>query len=313
MMMAFRKLFRRRQVTVLALRGIAACAVFIAGSPAFANGVYFTLQDPEMAIRVLWYEVLVVIAEWLAFRWLFHLGWGRALALTFGANTLSFVAGLPFSAVVDVSLVWLFLTLPLNVIIEGVFWWRAGRIRMTAGFWMRVCFVNLVTWLAFLPVMEGPYDAASTRSKTGRVRARMRWVGEDINAYIADRGAPPPMLPYRDQLAPETVSRLRDMNGAHLASVHPGNSAMAGLTTPVGYTTSIEPDLFLPGRIPIAYYPDGKGWLLLSPGPDKHFDIVPQDDFVTSTPVETLKVLTHKQYDPTNGISSTGDVWRSNL
>lgn len=121
------------------------------------------------------------------------------------------------------------------------------------------------------------------------------------------------MLEYRVQFPPDRVGQLRSMGGMMLSSPHPGGGGVAGLTTPVAYTTSLFPDPNLPLGFPSAYHADGEAWLLFSPGPDRRFKIVPGKDFVTSEPERTRSVLRGKRYDPTNGLVSSGDVWVSNL
>ena len=64
------------------------------------------------------------------------------------------------------------------------------------------------------------------------------------------------------------------------------------------------------GTLPYAYYADGHGgWLLFSPGPDRDYDTVPDEDYDSSAEVPSASLLT-KIYDATNGVFSNGDVYR---
>ena len=50
------------------------------------------------------------------------------------------------------------------------------------------------------------------------------------------------------------------------------------------------------------------GWILISPGPDKDYDISPVKDYDPNSTV-ILKILPTKHYDPTNGTLSSGDLF----
>jgi len=114
---------------------------------------------------------------------------------------------------------------------------------------------------------------------------------------------------------------------------------LATLTTPTGYVSWYPSDIFAPAREATFVYwcvfpgqpdPSGKivgkdsllrggaGWILVSPGPDRRYDI-PGDwdvyDPSISQPSARLLAGTNKKgraftYDPTNGAMSGGDLWR---
>jgi hypothetical protein len=113
----------------------------------------------------------------------------------------------------------------------------------------------------------------------------------------------------------------------------------AALTTPNAYIASYPVDSFspLPGATfvywsvaPGTADPSGGivgrdspttgiGWILVSPGLDRRYDILPDDwdvyDPSVAQPTERLLAGTNKEgraftYDPTNGTISDGDVWR---
>jgi hypothetical protein len=118
-----------------------------------------------------------------------------------------------------------------------------------------------------------------------------------------------------------------------------------GLTTPIAYTTSIFPDASfdrpdtwpwpfeldtrlweqvhdiklwwwrdvmgnsLRSPYPFAYYTTGHGWILISTGPDRDYDIVPAAEYDPAKTVPSPALIEHT-YDPTNGTTSNGDVYR---
>ena len=79
------------------------------------------------------------------------------------------------------------------------------------------------------------------------------------------------------------------------------------LTTPVAYVNEIYGDPF--GNHPIAYAAVGEHWMLVSPGPDRVFQIDPETDFDPEAKDPTAGLVPYT-YDPTNGITSGGDIWR---
>ena len=90
----------------------------------------------------------------------------------------------------------------------------------------------------------------------------------------------------------------------------------AALTTPVAYITQILPDPFgiPPGRSYLyTTYSRAPGeevghWLVWSAGPDGRYDIDGME-FNPSNPNDLSKLIL-RTYDPTNGTSSAGDIWR---
>jgi prepilin-type N-terminal cleavage/methylation domain-containing protein len=108
------------------------------------------------------------------------------------------------------------------------------------------------------------------------------------------------------------------------------------LTTPISYITSYFNDPFSNGgKETFTYLPDGPGWLLVSFGPDADQGVDAQNDQLVetartqfTTPSETPfsgRALANSRqvmltgaltggeqytYDPTNGTTSPGDVWK---
>lgn len=66
-------------------------------------------------------------------------------------------------------------------------------------------------------------------------------------------------------------------------------------------------------RVTFSYYVDpmSKGWILISPGPDLDYDIDPERDYDASIAQPSIHLLSIVgTYDPTNGLTSDGDIWR---
>jgi type II secretory pathway pseudopilin PulG len=90
-----------------------------------------------------------------------------------------------------------------------------------------------------------------------------------------------------------------------------GTATRPGLTTPVAFLSALPLDYFADprGGRPLAYHVHEGEWLLYSPGPDGHYDIVPERDFLPAHfPLPSLILAT---YDPSNGTTSAGDLWRA--
>ncbi|MCX7044413.1 MAG: hypothetical protein NTX50_02865 [Candidatus Sumerlaeota bacterium] len=86
------------------------------------------------------------------------------------------------------------------------------------------------------------------------------------------------------------------------------------MTTPLAYLTTIPCIPFRiekSGQIYFSYYTTGSAYILYCPGYDQRYDIDPIKDFTADT-LPTSPSLVLKTYDPTNGLKSAGDIWRTN-
>ena len=86
----------------------------------------------------------------------------------------------------------------------------------------------------------------------------------------------------------------------------------APVTTPICYITHLLPDAFNMHMNTVntfSYFSDEAGWILVSPGPDRVFEIVPWDMYSGKIPQPSSQLLSHS-YDPTNGTVSGGDIFR---
>jgi len=189
--------------------------------------------------------------------------------------------------------------------------------------------VAIIAILASIAVPNLMY--ASTRAKTARVQSDLRTLATAIEAYTVDHNLPP-----LDWKVTRGDPMYEGMNSSTSGILHPGYAAPdgvhAGLTTPVAYVTDCwVTDPFVKGesldRIPfdqqkysynwfepqslrgatpntdyaLQNYSSYYGyWRLGSIGPD-------QDYFNGSASV----YVASRVYDPTNGILSSGNIWRS--
>lgn len=140
-----------------------------------------------------------------------------------------------------------------------------------------------------------------------RVRSDMRSLATAIETYKLDHDAYPAVEPFPAEHFAPTEQPV---------AFNPpiGSGRIRNITTPISYITSEFPDPHSPRRgETFAYYTDGDGWILISPGPDRIYDIVNPATVYTGSE-EDFEIIHARlapyTYDPTNGKDSGGDVWR---
>lgn len=167
--------------------------------------------------------------------------------------------------------------------------------------------------IALALVLWPKYLEPSTRSPVSRVRSDMRSLATAIEAYHVDLNA-----------YPASATGEHSVNGARFG--HPDFQSVPSfriardresfqtITTPMAYITTYPADYFALikgatfGYCSVAI--NGRaGWILISPGPDRDYDIDPARDYDPSVEQPSPRLLA-LAYDPTNGIVSNGDVWR---
>lgn len=161
------------------------------------------------------------------------------------------------------------------------------------------------------------------RGQVSRVRNDHRSMATTLENYHADHNKSYPAMRSFTSYPGVDTKRLRDANGAGLSFVEPGWGGMPGLTTPTAYLPSLFADPFAPTKgMPSAYWvpDDGKGWILISPGPDRVYGLTPEVLKEVYDPTHALKPSARLlagggpngafTWDPTNGVVSEGDVWR---
>lgn len=79
----------------------------------------------------------------------------------------------------------------------------------------------------------------------------------------------------------------------------------------MAYITRLPQDQFADAKEATCGYWSQKdtGWILFSPGPDRRYEINPEKDYDPSKQSPQPELIL-KTYDPTNGITSAGDLWR---
>jgi hypothetical protein len=163
--------------------------------------------------------------------------------------------------------------------------------------------LGIILFIIFMP------NALITelRSPVSEVIHSQRVMAEALEKYYADHGCYPAFA-FGDKginsAALREASLWRDMPTFRIQRA---GEFFASLTTPLAYIEKYPPDLLAPTKeTSFGYYTDGVGWILLSVGPDKDYDIDPVEDYDGSIPQPSDHLLIHL-YDPTNGIISNGD------
>jgi hypothetical protein len=81
----------------------------------------------------------------------------------------------------------------------------------------------------------------------------------------------------------------------------------------IGLKMDRETKIYLVGilALPYLYYPKGDGYIIISCGPDRDYDIDPEKYYDPNIAQPSLALLTEAgTYDPTNGHISDGDIFR---
>ncbi|MFB3896334.1 MAG: zinc-ribbon domain-containing protein [bacterium] len=140
------------------------------------------------------------------------------------------------------------------------------------------------------------FFAAQTRSKVSRVHGELLMCATALEAYYIDNNAYP--LPEFDNQHQPILPNI--------------------LTTPIAYITRIPFDPFASnGKQRYLYFPvdiasgdtTNAYWILTSQGPDQKVDI----DITRYNPQDPIWMESNNApatYDPTNGTTSPGDIWR---
>lgn len=141
------------------------------------------------------------------------------------------------------------------------------------------------------------------RSNVSRVRGDQRALSMAIEAYATEHGILPPMVPLAgaDVLMRDSGPTPRTLPSAF------------GMVAREGKASKVFDPFTFDLRFPFAYFEDGKGWILISPGPDRKYDIAdPAAVYDGAIPQPSAHLLAGGPwtYDPTNGTVSQGDVWR---
>lgn len=162
---------------------------------------------------------------------------------------------------------------------------------------------QMLTVIIMPNCMEG-----KRRSRYLRVHSDLRAVARALEAYAMDYNSYPPWT-----LDPE--KKVYFSGGADMPTFQEyAQNRPATLRRPVTYITSYPLDAYHVENTygTFAYWaPKEGGWILVSPGPDRRFDLdwpTLQKAYDPTSPNPAAGLIPYT-YDPTNGTESRGDVW----
>jgi prepilin-type N-terminal cleavage/methylation domain-containing protein len=200
----------------------------------------------------------------------------------------------------------------------------------------------VVAIIAILAAIAVPnFLEAQTRSKVSRVKADLRSLATGIEAYFVDNNAYPTQDSSRNNGSGQGVGANAIPNASGTLLNMPtfrrkadANDPIFTITTPIAYITTYFSDPFASTKRATFSYSRsalGQGWILWSFGPDTD-ELGPNPGpgganqgsdigcFIGSAGVETdwynpadrvpSDLLIDSTYDPTNGTTSGGDVFR---
>jgi hypothetical protein len=126
----------------------------------------------------------------------------------------------------------------------------------------------------------------SVHSNWSRARADMQALAVAFESFYFDHDAFPSPVRHPDIRADQFADGL--------------GTLPSDLTTPVAYLPGLPSDPFQGRAMPNIYHTSERGWILVSPGPDGRFGILPARDFDDSEPQPSPRLI-GLTYDPTNG------------
>lgn len=184
--------------------------------------------------------------------------------------------------------------------------------------YVAVSLLGVVLGLTALSLFVNNYNPHN-HPRGFRIHSDLRSLSTAIDCYYFEHRTLPYSVPIKDycrdyfHLDQEYLNDdLASRNGLHIKIIFPGSDKMAGLTTPIAYTTSIYPDhcAEIPG-LPFSYACTESRYVLYSPGPDLIYDIqLPELMLEGGTMDDAKQRFSNYSYDPSNGTISGGDKWR---
>ncbi len=206
----------------------------------------------------------------------------------------------------------------------------------------------VVAIIAILAAIAVPnFLEAQIRSKVSRVKSDQRSVATALEAYYVDNNLYPAWAGGQDDpqwaagkngtpnLTFNVNSGAQAKNTLRTFAINPNPSGsatinMSTLTTPVAFITSFPKDPFMDTKgATFGYYSDPNfvGWIMYSVGPDQdeagsqlNADVesvynpvrftMPSNELIGGGSALGTPVRGAYTYDPTNGTSSKGEVWK---
>lgn len=157
--------------------------------------------------------------------------------------------------------------------------------------------VVLAIAILFAVIVAPDFFSAHSRSKVGITKAELRSCATALESYYIDNNVYPP--PDYDNQHQPIVPHI--------------------LTTPVAYMTKLPYDIFADNEKERFQYFAGEiesedtskpYWIIAGLGPDQKMDI-DVTRYNPQYPIWGKSYIDSKSYDPTNGTTSQGDIWRT--
>jgi hypothetical protein len=182
--------------------------------------------------------------------------------------------------------------------------------------------------LLFLPILLAiavpNFLEAQIRAKVSRARADMRSLATGIESYYVDNGLYPAWSERSDLNVFHAMIQSRTGNASTRDFPVPSfmtkleSPEIRTITTPVAYVHLLSDPFATVQGVTFAYYatePDEQGrqgWMLWSPGPDMDYDLKSENiaEFYAGEE-RPSEGLVRRTYDPTNGTTSDGDIYRN--
>ena len=146
------------------------------------------------------------------------------------------------------------------------------------------------------------------------VHRDLRMYADAIEAYYLDHGVyPAHTFDRRKSAGSESAEEFTREYGQIPTFRTRGDTELATLTTPTAYLIELHWDHSLTSDFryhSFAYWTDGGGWIVWSPGLDGRYAITDPSEVYSSDEPQPSDALLHRTYDPTNGSISPGDIWR---
>lgn len=172
-----------------------------------------------------------------------------------------------------------------------------------------VFFLLLALLAEWLP--NGLVD--ETRSPI-HANADMRTLGRALEDFYREHHAYPAWSLDPDQNAfGQGAKNNPNMAGQPTFMVRSALTGLKTLTTPVAYMSEYPKDPMAPTKgLTFSYFSMASGWILWSAGPDKTYDLSIENIKQAYDPNKSMPsaYLIERTYDPSNGSTSGGDIWR---
>lgn len=182
---------------------------------------------------------------------------------------------------------------------------------------VKVLFICLALIIAFAFFDSLQMFESVNRSKPLRVKADLRSLSTALESYYVDNGFYPASetsTTFNLFGSPEAIPSELDGRLPNFSIQSHDKLPITHLTTPVPYLSDYFVDPFTFRNKGFYCYwrkPNGKGFLLWSPGPDGDYDLT-MDNVEREYEAAKIALGTNPSdltYDPTNGAISNGDIY----